>query len=202
MAVAKKRKFWGWGFDDEIATADEQAMLAQFYAERFGASEFDAFAPPTEAEFDLPAPRLKPPSSLAKLCRDDAYERLVHAYGKSYPDVVRMFARDVPNPPDIVAYPADEADVAAILDWANGAGAAVIPFGGGSSVVGGVEPKVGDGYQGSISLDLANLDQVLEIDKTSRAARMQAGIRGPEIEARLKQEGLQTGVRVLRGQIR
>ena len=77
-----------------------------------------------------------------------------------------------------------------MLDWARGANVAVIPFGCGSSVVGGVEPAVGDRYAGVISLDLRRLDRVLEVDRTSRAARIQAGIRGPAIEAALKPHGL------------
>ena len=77
-----------------------------------------------------------------------------------------------------------------MLDWASGANVAVIPFGCGSSVVGGVEPAVGDRYAGAISLDLRRLDRVLEVDGTSRAARIQAGIRGPAIEAALKPHGL------------
>ena len=67
---------------------------------------------------------------------------------------------------------------------------AVIPFGAGSSVVGGVEPAVGDAYAGAVSLDLRRLDRVLEVDATSRAARIQGGIRGPAIEAALKPHGL------------
>ncbi len=72
----------------------------------------------------------------------------------------------------------------------RGTRAAVIPFGGGSSVVGGVEPAVGDGFAGTISLDLKGLDQVLEVDRTSRAARIQGGILGPALEAALKPHDL------------
>jgi alkyldihydroxyacetonephosphate synthase len=75
------------------------------------------------------------------------------------------------------------------LDWADGAGAAVIPFGCGSSVVGGVEPAVGDGFAGTVSLDLKRMDRVQEIDKTTRAARIQAGALGPVLERQLRPEG-------------
>ena len=80
-------------------------------------------------------------------------------------------------------------EVAAVLDWASGAKVAIIPFGGGSSVVGGVEPAFGDAFAGAVSLDLRRLDRVLEVDATSRAARIQAGIRGPAIESALKPHG-------------
>ena len=190
MSEQRRRKFWGWGHQGEGATADEKAALAAFYARRFGADGFEDTPPPEAAEFDLPAPRIAPPVSLEPICVSDTHERLVHACGKSYRDAVRTLAREAPHPPDIVAYPATDDEVAAVLDWADGAGAAVIPFGGGSSVVGGVEPNVGDGYKGAVTLDLARLDKVLEIDTTSRAARIQAGIRGPALEARLGDEGL------------
>ena len=89
-----------------------------------------------------------------------------------------------------MAFPKTEADVAAILDWAAGANVAAIPFGGGSSVAGGVEPDVGDSYAGTLSIDLQYLHKVLEIDRTSRAARIQAGALGPELEEQLKPHGL------------
>ena len=76
-----------------------------------------------------------------------------------------------------------------MLDWAGGAKVAVIPFGGGSSVVGGVEPAIGDAYAGAVSLDMRHFDRVLEVDSASRAARIQGGIRGPAIEAALKPHG-------------
>src|SRR5262249_47490765 len=92
--------------------------------------------------------------------------------------------------PDFVAIPASEADVGAVLEWASGANVAIIPFGCGSSVVGAVEPIVDDRYVGAVSLDLRQFNRVLEIDQTSRAARIQAGIRGPAIEAALKPQSL------------
>ena len=142
--------------------------------------------PPQASEIALRAPRVAPPAALADVLTDDPYERLLHTYGKSYPETVRAFARDFANAPDLVALPATEADVAAVLDWASGAKVAVIPFGCGSSVVGGVEPDVGDAYAGAVSLDMRRLDRVLEVDATSRAARIQSGIRGPAIEAALE----------------
>lgn len=110
----------------------------------------------------------------------------MHAYGKSFPDYVRMFQRSVPHPPDIVAFPESESDIAAVLDWAARERAAVIPFGGGSSVVGGVECDVGEAYTGAVSLDMGRMGKVVEIDRTSRAARIQAGAFGPALEAQLK----------------
>ena len=123
------------------------------------------------------------------MCRTEKYERALHSYGKSYIDYVRGFHRDFSNPPDVVAYPESEQDVVDLLDWARGAGVAVIPFGAGSSVVGGIEPAVGDGYSGALTMDLRRMSEVLEIDRTSRAARIQAGAMGPVLEAQLKPAG-------------
>ena len=101
-----------------------------------------------------------------------------------------MWLRAPPSPPDWVAYPEDEQAVIDILDWAQSHDVAVIPYGGGSSVCGGVEAAVGPGYTAAISLDLERLNRVLEVDAVSRAARIQAGALGPELEAQLKPHGL------------
>jgi alkyldihydroxyacetonephosphate synthase len=92
--------------------------------------------------------------------------------------------------PDLVVRPATEQAVADVLDWAAGAGVAVLPFGGGTSVVGGVAPAVGPGYRGAISLDLGQLAGVLEVDPVARAARVCAGTRGPDVERGLTGSGL------------
>jgi len=151
---------------------------------------FVALAPPDVAEFDLRVPRVAPPPTLASMFSQTPLDRLNHAYGKSYADCARMWLRSVPNPPDWVAFPDDEQAVVDILDWAAHNHVAVIPFGGGTSVCGGVEPAVGDGFAGTVSLDMERLGGVLEIDRVSRAARIQAGAFGPEIEAVLKPQGL------------
>ena len=90
------------------------------------------------------------------------------------------------NPPDVVARPADEADVERVLAWCEEAGAAAIPFGGGTSVVGGVEPPP---ERPAVSIDLGALDRVLEVDEVSRAARIQAGVLGPALEDQLREHG-------------
>ena len=182
-------KFYGWGFEDTGLDDAERDQLFRFVAERLGV-EPRLGSPPQEGDIALRAPRVLAPTALIGVLTHEPYERLLHTYGKSYPETVRAFARDFANAPDLVALPRTEADVAAVLDWASGAKVAVIPFGGGSSVVGGVEPAVGDGYSGAVSLDLRHFDRVLEVDATSRAARIQGGIRGPAIEAALKPHGL------------
>jgi alkyldihydroxyacetonephosphate synthase len=186
--MGPRLKFYGWGFENTGLTDAEREHLFRFVADRLGAAPRLKPAP-REAEIALRAPRVAPPATLATVLTADPYERLLHTYGKSFPETVRAFAGDFANAPDLVALPKTEADIEVMLDWAAGAKVAVIPFGGGSSVVGGVEPIVGDGYAGAVSLDLRHFDRVLEVDATSRAARIQGGIRGPAIEAALKPHG-------------
>jgi len=188
--MAERRlKFWGWGYEGEGAGAGEREALKRFYGAMFGLEAFPADVPRVE-DYALPKPRLKPPKSLAAICASDPHTRLVHALGKSFPDAVRVFDRNIAHAPDIVAFPRNEKQVAAVMDWAASAKAALVPFGGGSSVVGGVEPAVGDGYKGAITLSTTALDKVLDIDRTSRAARIQGGIRTPAMEEALGKAGL------------
>jgi alkyldihydroxyacetonephosphate synthase len=113
---------------------------------------------------------------------------LVHSYGYSFLDSVRAFARDFSHPPDVIAYPHTAQDILELLDWCYEEDAAVIPFGGGTSVVGGVEPP-GDS-PGVVTIDLRHLNRVLEIDPVSQTALIQAGTSGPELERQLKSNGL------------
>ena len=144
---------------------------------------------PLEA-VELPRARLEPPPALAEICSSETYERASHAYGKSYRDVVRGFRGRFDHAPDVVAFPRDAGEVEALLDWCADRGAAAIPYGGGTSVVGGVEAAIGDGYAGAVTIDLGRLDRVLEVDRESRAALIQAGATGPELEDQLREHDL------------
>ena len=103
------------------------------------------------------------------------------------PDVAAL---DLPDVPDLVVRPVDEREVVDLLDWCSRDAVAVVPYGGGSSVVGGVEPRLDGDYTGVVSLDLGRLDRVHEVDRTSRAARIQAGVLGPQLEDQLRPHGL------------
>jgi alkyldihydroxyacetonephosphate synthase len=186
MAAARLKHF-GWGREGEAMTAEEERFVLERYHRRFGVESFEEKAPPALAELSLPPPRVSPPPSLAPLCSSERYDRVAHTYGKSFPDTVRGLAGDYATAPDVVAYPRDAADIAALIDWAGSCDAAVIPFGGGSSVVGGVEHRLGPArHKGALTLDLARMGRVLEVDRTSRAARIEAGAFGPALEAQLK----------------
>ena len=185
-----RRKFWGWGLEGDGLSASEIGQLGAVFAERLGLAGMRLQEPPAVGELDLRVPRLAPPASLEPAFSTDPYDRAAHTYGRSFRDLVRAFRRDYAHVPDLVAFPRGEGELVSVLDWCGGAGVAAIPFGGGSSVVGGVEPDVGDGYQGVVSVDLRHLQGVLEVDRTSRAARIAAGTLGPALEAQLKPHGL------------
>ena len=186
--MAERRlKHWGWGYEDQAPTATQLGEAAAGIRERFGFGG-EVEKPVPLAEVELRKPRLKRPSGFGDLYKDDAYHRACHALGKAYRDVVRGFRGEFENPPDLVAFPRSESEIEAVLAWAEAEGAAVIPFGGGTSVVGGVEPRLGE--RPVVSLDLRRLDRVLEVDPTSLAARIEAGATGPRLEEQLREHGL------------
>ena len=183
-------KHFGWGREGEGMTPDEEKFVLARNRERFGVNAFDERMPPHLNDIALHAPRITPPVPLATFCTTATYDRLAHTYGKSFPDTVRGLAGDYANAPDAVAYPRNETEVSSVIDWAGSAQAALTPFGGGSSVVGGVEPRLGPGHRGAASLDLSALSKVREVDDVSRLALIEAGAFGPALEAQLAARGL------------
>jgi alkyldihydroxyacetonephosphate synthase len=188
--TAARRKFWGWGLEGDGLAVSEIEQLGATFARRFGIDCVRVREPPRVDELDLRTPRLAPPAALEAAVSTDPYDRAAHTYGRSFRDLVRAFRRDYAHAPDLVAFPRSEGELVSVLEWCSGAGAAAIPFGGGSSVVGGVEPDVGGGYHGAVSVDLRHLQGVLDVDRTSRAARVAGGTLGPALEAQLKPHGL------------
>jgi alkyldihydroxyacetonephosphate synthase len=186
--VAERRlKHWGWGYDDQTPSVTQLREAGEGIRARFGfGGEVEKPVPLEEVQ--LRRSRLKKPSGFGDLFSDDHYDRTAHALGKAYRDVVRGFYGRFENPPDLVAFPKDESEIEVVLGWAEAEGAAVVPFGGGTSVVGGVEPRVGE--RAVVSLDLRRLDRVLEVDPVSLAARIQAGALGPGLEDQLREHGL------------
>jgi alkyldihydroxyacetonephosphate synthase len=182
----RRLKFWGWGYEDQGPNPEQQKRMAKRMAERFGLSELTITLPPKLDELDLRAPRVSPPAALAPICSTAPYDRAAHTYGKSSTDLVRAFRRDFRNPPDLVAFPKSEDDIVRLLDWCSGLNIVAIPYGGGSSVVGGLEPPRNAYYAGAVSIDLRNLNRVLQVDRASRAAKIQAGVFGPALEDQLR----------------
>jgi alkyldihydroxyacetonephosphate synthase len=183
----RRLKHWGWGYEDQAPSRDELDQAAAGITERLGFGA-EPEQPVALEDVELRASRLKAPSALGDLFSDGRYERVSHALGKAYRDVVRGFRGEFENPPDLVAFPRDESEIEVVLEWAEAEGAAVVPFGGGTSVVGGVEARLGE--RPVVSLDLKRLDRVLEVDAESLAARIQAGATGPGLEDQLREHGL------------
>jgi alkyldihydroxyacetonephosphate synthase len=186
---SRRRSHWGWGYEDEQLPPAELRSAAAGMVEHLGFGSADVEMPVALDDLELPSPRLEPPAKLADICSSGKYDRAAHAYGKAYRDIVRAFRGRFDHAPDVVAFPRDEQEVEAVLGWCADAGAAAIPVGGGTSVVGGIEAAVGDGYDGAVAIDLKRLDRVLEVDEVSRAARIQAGATGPSLEEQLRPHG-------------
>ena len=189
--MAGRLKHFGWGREGEGLTEEEEAFALGRYRARFGVDTFEEIPTPALADLRLPSPRVSPPPALAPFCSTELYDRAAHTFGKSYPETVRGLLGQYESAPDVVAYPRSEAEVAAAIDWAGGARASLTPFGGGSSVVGGVEPRrEPGGHKAAVTIDLRHLDKVLEVDPASRAARIEGGVFGPALEAQLRPHGL------------
>ena len=176
---------WGWGGpDDEPRRADLEAM-APYVAETTGVPVQEPWAPRPLPS--LPAVQRELPPSLRALASDDPVDRSRHGIGRSYRDLIRGLRGELTDVPDWVVRPRTEQDVVDVLDWAGSHDLPVVPYGGGTSVVGGVEPV---GLAGAISLDLQRLAGLVEVDPVSRAVRLRAGTLGPAAEEQLKPHGL------------
>jgi alkyldihydroxyacetonephosphate synthase len=191
MGSQRRRSHWAWGYEDELASQAQLRGIAELVAAVTGiALPGELEAPVPLEQVRLPEPRVAVPSRLAAICSQQPHDRAVHAHGMAYRDLIRAFRGQFEHVPDVVARPGDEHDVEELLGWCDAAGLALIPFGGGTSVVGGVEPRVGPGYAGTVSADLSRLSRVLEADPVSGAARIQAGAAGPALNAQLGSHGL------------
>ena len=180
----RRRKHWGWGFEDEQPEPAELSAAAAGLAAHLGFGAREPAQPVPLEAVALPPRRIEAPF------HQDTYERALHAQGSSYLDVVRGFRGEFPHPPDAVARPRDEDELRAVLEWCSERRVAVVPVGGATSVVGGIDALPGAGHEGVVAVDLGALDRVLEVDEVSRSARIQAGASGPRLEAQLAEHGL------------
>jgi alkyldihydroxyacetonephosphate synthase len=184
--------WWGWG-DPSIAPQLDAEALGVLW-ERIGELEPWPLARRLE-DFALPNPEPLPAALTEAVGAEAIFtsneDRLRHSSGRGYADLVRMRGGALDAAPDAVLMPADTEALRRVLDVCAREGVAVVPFGGGTSVVGGVEPLRGT-HRRLISLDLGALRDV-EVDRRSLTARLGAGLRGPEAEAALAREGLTLG---------
>ncbi len=193
-------KWWGWGLDGVAFTHEDKPELRGFILERIGLDVGKVTGAPVDfADLDVPSPVLDPAlrDALADAVGDehlsvDDLDRVVHARGKSIRDLILQRRGDLARIPDVVARPGDEEAVSALLRAALDADAVVIPFGGGTSISGSLEPPP-DEARTVISVDMSRLDRVLEVDPDSRLARVQAGVFGPSLEEQLGARGFTMG---------
>ncbi len=191
MSIDRRRSHWAWGYEDELAPDLELRGIAELVMAATGIALPGGLEAPVPLErVRMPEPRVVVPERLAAICSKDRHDRALHAHGMAYRDLIRAFRGELEHVPDVVARPRSERDVEELLSWCDAAGTALIPFGGGTSVVGGVEPRVGAGYAGTVSADLSSLSRVLEADPVSGAARIEAGATGPALNAQLSSYGL------------
>src|SRR5918995_6347685 len=190
-------RWWGWGEDGHAVPLPPvaESMLRN----ELGIDPAARRPPVGLGQVSLPDSRLPAAASErlaaavgAEHVRDAREDRIVHSVGRSYPDLVRIRSGDASSAPDAVVLPGSAEQVAAVLAACAEQRVTVTPFGGGTSVVGGVEP-VRDGMAAAISLDLGRLDSTVEVDRASLTARLDAGLFGPEAERRLGAEGVTLG---------
>lgn len=186
----RRCKHWGWGFEDQQPSPAQLRASAAALAEHLGMALGEVEQPVALEAARMAPARVQAPPALREICATDAHTRACHALGKSYSDVVRGFRGQFEHAPDFVARPRDEVELERVLEWCAAERVAAIPFGGGTSVVGGVTPDVPGSYNGAVSIDLRALDRVLEVDEVSRAACIQAGALGPALESQLGERGL------------
>jgi alkyldihydroxyacetonephosphate synthase len=184
-------KWWGWGAAEKRIELSEGAV--SLLAELTGGAR-EAPAPALE-EVRLPAATPLPAAVTEAVGAEGVFaapeDRIRHATGQSYPDLVRRRSGRLDEAPDAVLAPSDEASLRAVIEACASAGVAVVPFGGGTSVVGGVEPLRGR-FDAVVSLDLTRLRHAT-IDRRSLTARLGPGLRGPEAERLLATESVTLG---------
>ena len=200
MPDVQHMKWYGWGLEGISFHHEDKPKLRPFVLDII---DLDLATPPGKQTqlSDLPIPtpmisdelleQLTEAVGLDNTVSEDE-DRIVHTYGKSIRDLLRLRAGDIPRVPDVVVYPADEAEVQRVVDLAVAADAVLIPFGGGSNIAGSLQAPENE-TRTVISVDLGRLRQVLEIDEDSALARIQAGALGPDLEAQLNERGWTLG---------
>ena len=193
-------KWWGWGEEGVSFRHHDKPAFAAFVKSVIDVDVTQE--PAVVSNFDsLPVPPSSAPQELRESLqavvgsgnvKDDSLERVVHAYGKGLRDLVRIRRGDLGRLPDLIVYPGSEDEVAGLVKIALSANAVVISFGGGTNIAGSLEAPRNENRP-VISVDMSRMSSVLDIDETSRLARIQAGALGPDIERHLNGKGWTLG---------
>lgn len=194
----KQMKWNGWGDSQKTFDIKNKPALWPYLVKAVGINRDPQSFPKREeitlAESNINLPFLTALNSILKPehIKCDADERLIHAYGKSFRDLLRIRKGIIHHAPDIVCYPQSENEVQAIIKAAHEWDVIIIPFGGGTNIAGCLEPRKHQGRM-VVSLDMKCMNRVIEVDSYSMIARIQAGALGPEMEAELNQQGMTLG---------
>ena len=201
MTDVQHMKWWGWGVEGVGFHWEDKPGFAPFVDYAVG---LDLRAAPviSKPDFDklTVADSLASSAFVASLASivGEAYvsidkmERVVHTYGKSIRDLIRVRANLIERSPDVVVYPADEVETQRIVDAAVAADVVIIPFGGGSNIASSLEPR-SDETRVVLSLDMGRMRELLSIDEESGLAVIQAGALGPDLEEQLNGRGWTLG---------
>ena len=192
-------KWWGWGDEDVTFSDADKPKLWPYLGGELGMEEGVPVPPVSFEEINLPVAKTNLPFTAAlkgalkaDQISEDKKDRLIHAAGKAFRDLLRLRRGQVDYAPDLIVYPSNEDDVVAIIKAANEHDAVIIPFGGGTNIAGCLEPKDRNG-RFIVSLDMWRMNRVLSVDKKSLIARIQAGVYGPHMEEQLEQEDVTLG---------
>jgi len=201
MSQKQELKWYGWGLENKTFDLSRRHNFWPYLREKLELK--DSETSPNSLPVNLSDIKITPKDTnlaakFEKLLskdqvRSDDLARITRSMGKSFPDLTRIRKGLIENPPDLVVYPKTENQVLEILQLASDLKIAVIPFGGGTSVVGGVEALKSSGQAAAISLDLSLLNQLVNIDEISLLATIQAGILGPALEKALQAQGYTLG---------
>ena len=201
MTAVKHMKWWGWGVDGVGFHFEDKPGFAPFVQYAVGLDLLTANRAGEPSFADLNVPESNASAAFTKALAAvvgegyvtvDDMDRVIHTYGKSIRDLIRVRSNTILRSPDVVVYPADEAEVQGIVDAAIAANAVIIPFGGGSNIGGSLEP-IPEEKRTIVSLDLGRLRKVIDIDTDSGLARIQAGAQGPDLEEQLNAKGWTIG---------
>jgi len=182
----QKRSFWTWGYEADEPDRATRVDAANRIARRLG-HPVEVPAIPKLADIDVRTPRIRIPDTLQDWVNSDPEERLLHTYGGHPLELLAALRGRFDNPPDAVAHPRTDDELEATLNWCDSNGYAAIPYGGGTTVVWGIGAPE---EMPAVTIDMDHFHRVLEIDTVSRAARIQAGVLGPDLEDHLRSHGL------------
>ncbi|MAZ47468.1 MAG: hypothetical protein CME65_02830 [Halobacteriovoraceae bacterium] len=191
MTKVSQMKWWGWGDENQSFDSERRPYFLQYIKETLSISNFEEVKPVEFSSIEIPASIIHDEllSKIESIFSKQRVEicdhsRILHAYGKSYRDLFRARKGEFKTLPDVIVYPKKSHEILALVDLAKSENIEIIPFGGGSNIVGSVE-FLGLRERVKITVDMKLFNQLIDIDKTSMQATFGAGILGPELEKRL-----------------